>query len=144
MRFSTDFQSSDYDAWDRRPPRTQGIVPDRLCVDKTSKFFSESYRDIGVRFNGVDRPGDVQEYCASEGWLRVRIRDGKGRFRINPDGSYVIARIEGLVEPYWRKKTLAEKMASQPGLVARDHAGALAAAEAKRKRKAERNARLAE
>lgn len=116
-------------------------LPDRVCVDKLSPFFDDRYKYLGVKFNGVARDGDVQEYCKSEGWLRVRIRDGKGRFRLNDDGTYVIARIEGLIEPYWRK-LLPREIASAS--FQHDSAAALARAEEKRKRKAEKFARLAD
>jgi len=37
--------------------------------------------DIGIRFNGRERV-DVEEYCISEGWIKVpagKTRDRKGR-----------------------------------------------------------------
>jgi len=119
---------------------TNEPVPDRVCLDKNSPYFDGRYKRLGVKFNGVDRDNDVQEYCRSEGWLRVRIRNGKGRFIINPDGSYKIARIEGVVEPYWRK--LAPAQVASPEFH-HDSAGALARAEEKRRRRAEKLARIA-
>lgn len=58
-------------------------LPDRLCVDPRSKFYNEAVlsRPIGVRFNGKER-NDVEEYCVSEGWIRVpagRALDRRGR-----------------------------------------------------------------
>jgi hypothetical protein len=57
--------------------------PDRLCADPRSRFFDAALleRGIGVRFNGVERT-DVEEYCVSEGWVRVpagRALDRRGR-----------------------------------------------------------------
>lgn len=57
--------------------------PDRLCADPRSRFHHAAAleRGIGVRFKGVERT-DVEEYCISEGWIRVpagRALDRRGR-----------------------------------------------------------------
>lgn len=57
--------------------------PDRLCADPRSRFYDAALLDrgIGVRFRGVERT-DVEEYCVSEGWVRVpvgRALDRRGR-----------------------------------------------------------------
>ena len=46
--------------------------PDRLAVDEDSKFHNAEAlaRGVGVRFNGLERD-NVEEYCISEGWIRV-------------------------------------------------------------------------
>lgn len=58
-------------------------LPDRLCVDPRSPHYDETLlsQPIGVRFNGNER-ADVEEYCVSEGWIRVpagRALDRRGR-----------------------------------------------------------------
>ena len=58
-------------------------LPDRLSVDPRSKHHDAEAlkRPIGVRFNGRER-NDVEEYCVSEGWIRVpagRALDRRGR-----------------------------------------------------------------
>jgi hypothetical protein len=58
-------------------------LPDRLCADPRSRFHDGALLDrgIGVRFNGTERT-DVEEYCVSEGWIRVpagRALDRRGR-----------------------------------------------------------------
>jgi len=47
-------------------------LPDRLSVNPKSKFYNEAVleRDIGVRFRGEEKT-NVEEYCVSEGWIRV-------------------------------------------------------------------------
>jgi hypothetical protein len=47
-------------------------LPDRLSTDPRSPFYDEALlaRGIGIRFNGKERQ-DVEEYCVSEGWIRV-------------------------------------------------------------------------
>ena len=46
--------------------------PDRLSNDPRSKFHDAALleRGIGIRFKGVER-SNVEEYCISEGWVRV-------------------------------------------------------------------------
>ena len=53
---------------------TDDTPPDRLASDKRSKFFNEKAleRGIGVRFKGVERT-NVEEYCLSEGWVRLPV-----------------------------------------------------------------------
>lgn len=58
-------------------------LPDRLSVDPASPYFvADLLRlGIGVRFNGVEKH-NVEEYCLSEGWIRVaagKAIDRKGR-----------------------------------------------------------------
>lgn len=58
-------------------------VPDRLSIYPDSPYFNEEVlrRGIGVRFKGEERT-NVEEYCLSEGWIRVavgRTLDRKGR-----------------------------------------------------------------
>ncbi len=73
-------------------------LPDRLSVNPDSPFYGE-YGKIGVRFNGSDRPGDVEEYCVSEGWIRVRTFMANGKPK-RERGKFVCLRKHGTVEPY--------------------------------------------
>ena len=59
---------------------TDPTPPDRLCVDPLSKFYNaqELGRGIHVFLNGKEY-FDVEEYCTSEGW--VRLPAGKARTR---------------------------------------------------------------
>lgn len=57
--------------------------PDRLAADPTSPYFSAEtlQRGVGVRFKGVEK-FTVEEYCVSEGWIRVpagKAVDRRGR-----------------------------------------------------------------
>ena len=79
----------------REPDR----VPDRLSVDPESPFFDPIYKRIGVRLNGIERLGDVQEYCMSEGWIDARRRNGKG-FLKGQDGEWLLTRLHGDVVAY--------------------------------------------
>jgi hypothetical protein len=75
--------------------------PDRLSVHPKSPHYDAAVlqRDIGVRFNGVDR-NDVDEYCVSEGWIRVAV--GK---TVDRTGAPLTIKLKGKVEPYFRDKT---------------------------------------
>lgn len=58
-------------------------LPDRLALDPDSKFHDADLlqREIGVRFNGTEKT-NVEEYCVSEGWIRVaagKALDRKGK-----------------------------------------------------------------
>jgi hypothetical protein len=57
--------------------------PDRLSTNPRSDYFDMETlrRGIGIRFKGRERT-DVEEYCLSEGWIRVaagRARDRHGQ-----------------------------------------------------------------
>lgn len=59
------------------------IPPDRLSNDPASPFFDAAalQRGIGIRFKGVEKT-NVEEYCLSEGWIRVqagKTLDRRGR-----------------------------------------------------------------
>jgi len=73
-------------------------LPDRLSTDPDSKFFNEALleRGIGLRFNGVEKT-NVEEYCVSEGWVRVAA--GK---TLDRRGKPITLKLKGKVEPYVR------------------------------------------
>ena len=57
--------------------------PDRLSNNPRSEHFDMDalQRGVGIRFKGRER-SDVEEYCASEGWIRVqagKTMDRKGQ-----------------------------------------------------------------
>ena len=72
--------------------------PDHLSNDPRSKFHDEALleRGIGIRFNGEERT-NVEEYCVSEGWVRVAV----GR-ALDRRGQPMTMKIKGTVEPYFR------------------------------------------
>jgi len=75
-------------------------LPDRLCVDPRSPYYDAEIlaRDIGVRFKGIEKT-NVEEYCVSEGWVRVTAGNAKDRF-----GNPLTIKVHGPVEPYFRDK----------------------------------------
>jgi len=72
--------------------------PDRLSNDPRSKYHDETLleRGIGIRFNGEERH-NVEEYCVSEGWIRVQA----GR-ALDRHGQPMTMKIRGKVEPWFR------------------------------------------
>ena len=73
-------------------------LPDRLAADPTSPFHDSELlaRGVGVRFKGVEK-NNVEEYCVSEGWIRVPAGTAKDR-RGNP----MTLKLKGPVEVYLR------------------------------------------
>lgn len=73
-------------------------LPDRLSVNPESPFYNEEVlsRDIGIRFKGVEKT-NVEEYCVSEGWVKVAAGAAKDRF-----GRPMTITLKGPVEPYVR------------------------------------------
>jgi hypothetical protein len=71
-------------------------LPDRLSLNPHSPYFDADLlgRGIGIRFKGRERH-DVEEYCVSEGWIRVQA--GKTMDR---HGQPLTIRLTGEVEPY--------------------------------------------
>lgn len=53
-------------------------------------------RDIGVRFDGKER-ADVEEYCISEGWIKVP--SGK---TLDRHGRPLLIKLKGAIEVYFR------------------------------------------
>jgi len=72
--------------------------PDRLSNDPRSPHYNEELlaRGIGIRFKGAEKT-NVEEYCVSEGWIRVAA--GKARDR---HGNPLTVKLSGAVEPYYR------------------------------------------
>jgi len=72
-------------------------LPDRLSLDPRSPFHDAALleRGVGIKFNGEERT-NVEEYCVSEGWIRVaagRALDRRGR--------PMTLKIRGQVAPYF-------------------------------------------
>ncbi|MFZ4552685.1 MAG: DUF3297 family protein [Aquabacterium sp.] len=73
-------------------------LPDHLSIDPRSPHHvREIFQyDIGVRFNDKDR-FDVEEYCVSEGWVKVAA--GKS---IDRKGRPLMIKLKGKVEVFYR------------------------------------------
>jgi hypothetical protein len=72
--------------------------PDRLSVDPSSPFYDGEAlaRGVGVRFKGQEKT-NVDEYCVSEGWVRLVAGNAKDR-----RGQPLTLKLQGPVEPYFK------------------------------------------
>lgn len=72
--------------------------PDRLSVNPNSPHYDEAAleRGVGVRFRGQEKT-NVEEYCVSEGWVRLAV--GK---TLNRKGEQLTIKYSGEVEPYFK------------------------------------------
>ncbi|WP_137681036.1 DUF3297 family protein [Aurantiacibacter suaedae] len=64
-------------------PAAAEVPPDHLAIDPRSPHFDgeKLQRGVAIRFKGRERR-DIEEYCISEGWVRVqagKAMDRKGR-----------------------------------------------------------------
>ncbi|MEG3090302.1 DUF3297 family protein [Sphingomonas sp. PB1R3] len=71
-------------------------VPDRLSTNPDSPYFDQDLlsRGVGIRFKGAERR-DVEEYCISEGWIRVAL--GK---KVDRHGRPLTLKLNGEVEAW--------------------------------------------
>lgn len=81
-------------------PMTENL-PDRLSANPKSPHYDEALlaRGVGIRFNGTEKT-NVEEYCVSEGWIRVAA--GKS---LDRHGNPMTIRLNGTVEPYLREQS---------------------------------------
>ncbi|MES2710900.1 MAG: DUF3297 family protein [Pseudomonadota bacterium] len=79
-------------------------LPDRLSNDPSSPHYDEALlqQGVGIRFKGVEKT-NVEEYCVSEGWVRVSL--GK---TLDRRGRPLTMKLNGPVEPYLRGPATAD------------------------------------
>ena len=72
--------------------------PDRLAASPKSPFYDEAIleRGVGIIFAGVEKT-NVEEYCVSEGWVRLAAGNAKTR-----TGEPMTIKLKGVVEPFFR------------------------------------------
>jgi hypothetical protein len=80
------------------PAGPPDLPPDRLAIDPSSEHFDADklQRGVGIRFKGVERT-NVEEYCVSEGWVRVQV--GKTMDR---RGKPLTIKLNGPVEAWYQ------------------------------------------
>ena len=71
-------------------------LPDRLANNPKSPYYNAELleRGVGIRFKGVEKT-NVEEYCISEGWIRVAVGNTRDRA-----GNPLTIKLQGPVEPY--------------------------------------------
>ena len=72
--------------------------PDRLSTDPNSPYYDAALleRGVGIRFDGKEKT-NVEEYCMSEGWIRVAA--GKA---LDRKGHPLTIKLKGPVAPYFK------------------------------------------
>ena len=77
--------------------KTRPDLPDHLSIDSRSPFYVPAVfeHDIGIRLNGKERH-DVEEYCISEGWVKVPA--GK---TLDRKGNPLLIKLKGTVEAFY-------------------------------------------
>jgi hypothetical protein len=73
-------------------------LPDHLSIDPRSPHHVPGVfdHDIGIRLNGKDRQ-DVEEYCISEGWVKVPASK-----TVDRKGKPLLIKLKGKVEVFYR------------------------------------------
>ncbi|MDH0866203.1 DUF3297 family protein [Mitsuaria sp. GD03876] len=77
---------------------TRPDLPDHLSIDPRSPHHNAAVfeHDIGILFNGKERR-DVEEYCVSEGWIKVPA----GR-TLDRKGQPLMIKLKGKVEAFYK------------------------------------------
>ena len=82
---------------------TQSLVekptlPDHLSTDARSPFHIAAIfeHDVGIKFNDKER-FDVEEYCISEGWIKVPV--GK---KVDRKGYPLTVKLKGKIEAFYK------------------------------------------
>ena len=72
--------------------------PDRLSTNPKSPHYDEALltKGVGIKFDGQEKT-NVEEYCVSEGWIRVAAGKSKDRY-----GNPMIIKLTGTVEAYFK------------------------------------------
>ena len=73
-------------------------LPDHLSTDERSPHFVKAIfeHDVGIRFNDKER-NDVQEYCISEGWIKVPVGN-----KVDRKGNPLTIMLKGKVESFYK------------------------------------------
>lgn len=78
--------------------KTSDTPPDRLSVNPDSPYYDADVlqRNVGVRFKGQDKT-NVEEYCVSEGWVKV-----PSPKTVDRKGKPLLITLKGAVEVFYR------------------------------------------
>jgi hypothetical protein len=98
MNENAGIHESKHDGFTMSEDQNKPALPDHLSIDPRSPHHVAAVfeHDIGIFFNGKER-FDVEEYCVSEGWIKVpagRTVDRKGR--------PLLMKLKGKVEAFYK------------------------------------------
>lgn len=73
-------------------------LPDRLSCNPNSPHHVEEIfeHNVGIRLNGKERT-DVEEYCISEGWVKIASHKALDR-----RGQPLLIKLKGAVEAFYK------------------------------------------
>ena len=73
-------------------------LPDQLSTDERSPHYVKAIfaHEVGIRFNDKER-NDVQEYCISEGWIKVPVGN-----KVDRKGNPLTIKLKGRVEAFYK------------------------------------------
>ncbi len=73
-------------------------LPDHLSIDPRSPHYASAVFEfeIGIRFNDKER-FDVEEYCVSEGWIKVPANK-----TVDRKGKPLLIKLKGKVEAFYK------------------------------------------
>ena len=79
-------------------------IPDRLSIDPSSPHYDAEAlaRGVGIVFKGQTKT-NVEEYCISEGWIRVQAGKSKDRH-----GNPLTIKLNGPVDAYFEDEAETE------------------------------------
>ena len=79
-------------------------IPDRLSIDPSSPHYDADAlaRGVGIVFKGQTKT-NVEEYCISEGWIRVQAGKSKDRH-----GNPLTIKLTGPVDAYFEDEAETE------------------------------------
>ena len=79
------------------PSAAADVPPDHLAINPRSPHFDADKlrRGVGIRFKGVVRH-NIEEYCISEGWVRVQAGNSRDRH-----GQPMTIKLSGPVEAWF-------------------------------------------
>ena len=80
------------------PDTPSDTPPDRLSASPRSPHYAPDLleRVVGIMFNGTEKT-NVDEYCVSEGWIKVVAGNSRDRF-----GNPLTIKLKGEVKPFFK------------------------------------------
>lgn len=94
-------------------PADRDPIPDRVSLEQDSPHFFAGYPMLGVKVNGREST-QIVEFCKSEGWARLCLRDHRGRMKRDSSGRPLTTTVSGTIQPYWRDQPIPDVAVVRP------------------------------